>query len=265
MTPKLLLLLIVGFSATVIESVFGDGNPDNGIEDQRVQRFDSDSDSWPVLFNAVGKVVCNGKTEGSGVLLDFEGQPVVLTAGHVLDSFDLGDCEYQSSANHWNRGELVKTLGAGNFAEADQPLPLQYQNDWSMATITPWTNWQHWAVSKEQIVASQQTSGTAFLVGFDVVSGQLKAHIRCNFGSAEQSILLEGTSRLVWDDCHSTGGASGGALFIKTPEGIQLLGIRIGSLFFEKPEASLPPEMGDRFDLQRHINVSLLVADIVNQ
>lgn len=262
MTSRLFLLLFATFSATAIASVFGDGDPDNGIEDQRVQRFDSDS--WPVLFNAVGKVVCDGKTEGSGVLLDLGDGPVVLTAGHVLDSFELDDCEYRSGAKQWNRGELVKTLGVGNVAETDQPLPLQYENDWSMVAIKPWKNWRHWALSKEQ-VASQPRSGKAFLVGFDVVSGQLKAHLSCNFGSAEQSVLLQGTSDLVWDDCHSMGGASGGALFIKTPEGMRLLGIRIGSLFLSEPETGSPPGMGDRFDLQRHINVSLLIADIVNQ
>ncbi len=69
----------------------------------------------------------------------------------------------------------------------------------------------------------------------------------------------------MWDNCHSMGGASGGALFVQTPKGIGLLGIRIGSLFISESENSLPPEMGDRFDLQRHINVSLLVANIVKQ
>lgn len=262
MISKLLLLLIAGFSVAAFASVFGDGDPDNGIEDQRVQRFDSDS--WPVLFNAVGKVVCHDRTEGSGVLLDLGGQPVVLTAGHVLDSFELNDCEYRSSTNQWNRGKIVKTLGMGAVSETDQSRPFQYENDWSMVAIKPWENWRHWALSKEN-VASEQSSGTAFFVGFDVVSGQLKAHLSCNFGSAEQSVLLQGTSGLVWDDCHSMGGASGGALFVKTPEGIRLLGIRIGSLFLSEPETDPPPRMGGRFDLQRHINVSLLVADILNQ
>lgn len=262
--PGLLIMLLVWLPLDATASVFGDGDPANGVEDQRVQRHDVDV--WPVLFNAVGKIVCEGMTEGSAVLLDINDQPVVLTAGHVLQSFDLSSCEFHSGVNRWNRGKLVQSVGVGNLGDTgNTTLPMKYEQDWSMVRTEPWTNWRHWALSEDQVVGSHHASGLAFLVGFDVVSGRLKAHIRCNVGSAEQTALLEGTSRLVWDDCHSMGGASGGALFVQTAEGMRLLGIRIGSLFVTEGDNRQPPPMGDRFDLQRHINVSLRVADILNQ
>ena len=263
MMPKLFLLLGFLVAANATASVFGDGDPDNGVEDQRIHR--QQATSWPPQFNSVGLLVCNGEVEGSGVLLNLEGQPVVLTAGHVLQTKTFEECEYHSSANRWDRGEINKIMEVGDGTQ-DDPLPYRYENDWTLAAVTPWPGWRNWALSQEHIVANHAVGMTlAFLVGFDVVSGQIKAHLRCNFGSAGQTSLLRGTSDLVWDDCHSMGGASGGALFVQTPKGIGLLGIRIGSLFISEGENTLPPAMGDRFDLQRHINVSLLVANIVNQ
>jgi hypothetical protein len=263
MMPRLFFSLALLFAAHATASVFGDGDPGNGVEDQRIHR--QQTSSWPALFNSVGTVACNGEVEGSGVLLNLEGRPVVLTAGHVLNSYAIEDCEYHSSINRWNRGKLDRILEVGDGSQED-PLPYRYENDWTLAAVAPWPDWRNWALSQEQIVVNQSPGmAMAFLVGFDVVSGQVKAHLRCNFGSAWQTSLLRGTTGLVWDDCHSMGGASGGALFVQTPKGIGLLGIRIGSLFISESENSLPPEMGDRFDLQRHINVSLLVANIVKQ
>lgn len=261
--PRFFCSFLLLLTANATASVFGDGDPGNGVEDQRIYR--QQTTSWPALFNAVGMVACKGEVKGSGVLLNLDGRPVVLTAGHVLEAKAVEVCEYQSSANPWDRGKLDSILDVGDGTHED-PLPYRYENDWTLAAVAPWPGWRNWAISQDQIVANHSPEmAMAFLVGFDVVSGQVKAHLRCNFGSAGQTSLLSGTTGLVWDNCHSMGGASGGALFVQTPKGIGLLGIRIGSLFISESENSLLPEMGDRFDLQRHINVSLLVANIVKQ
>lgn len=260
-------LLAVFVSTPAQTSVFGDANRHNGVEDQRLMR--KDAHKWPTEFKSVGRIFCQGVVQGSGVLFEYrnsvgERSPGLLTAKHVLSDFDLADCSFAPEGDSWKRSGMVAVLAQG-VAPRLSGIPAKYSEDWAVIQLAVWKGWQRKALKRRSIsteppamepIASR--GYRAHMVGFDVMRNTMVAHLDCEFGLSGQSDLLSGHSKLFWDDCDTTQGGSGSALFAEVNGRYRLVGFRVGSLF-DEAILGRNPEMGSQFDVHSNINVSRAV------
>lgn len=285
--PLKFLLLTVSFSLQA--GVFGDANDENGYEDERLAR--AQTENWPKEFRSVGRIICNGRVQGSAVLLNFNSislasitglessdghivgeQPVVLTAKHVVERFDLADCHFSPESYEWHKAPILSIYStepvmtddalSNDSKETKTPVTERYKRDWLLLSLEPWPSWQAHALminlSYQQHVSELRNQDlTAYMVGFDLIKNQIVADYSCRFGFAEQTRLLIDVidEDLLWDDCDSEKGSSGGALFVQNGDELLLVGIRVGSLF-DANHFKGEPKIGEKFDLDSYINVS---------
>lgn len=90
-----MLLILFFLSAPNQAAIFGDGNPDNGIEDQRQKAPEN-------LLSALGTIFCDGGLRGTAThitTLSNHGPSIILTAAHVLFDKNTGrpfkTCRYR--------------------------------------------------------------------------------------------------------------------------------------------------------------------------
>lgn len=240
-------------TAPCMSAVFGDANAENGIEDLRQTRVEAPF--WPKEFRSVGRLICDGLVQGSAILIDRGNDiPQVITAGHVLKGYKFADCVYAPESDAWGR-HLITGVAASGEVRTFGPKRQQYESDWIILELQPWSGWQSLAVELTAGLDLAPDEFTGYLVGYDVVRGLMTAHLDCRFGISDLSPLISGSAELLWDACDTAGGASGGALFVKTSEGLKLVGMRVGSLYNQSHFEGVP-EMGERFGLNSYINVS---------
>lgn len=253
-------------------AIFGDGVDANGLEDSRVSLL-----SVPEYaeLGFVGQIRCDGVTKGSAVLLsvslaDQPAVPVVLTAGHVFSDMPRHAqsvssakarevCGYRSRAQPWDT-YAFSTRTVFDKKQVDS-ISHRFSSDWVVAVIDPWPNWGNYALKLDVDMfssldyVSKATSQSVMLVGYDTSENGLMIDARCNYGHLADSSIFYHRSKLVWDDCDSEQGSSGGALIQIVGDEIKLVGIRVGSLFDVKyyPHG---PSPGDPFDINKNINVA---------
>lgn len=276
---KLILALAIMMSASrLVAAIFGDGQEANGIEDSRVGLMSAPEYAQ---FAFVGQILCKKFVRGSGVLLsvnslDGHAVPVVLTAAHILseslsvpagnDDRAMVDCGYVSRARPWDVFSLSSERVSGT-AE-NHARSHRFLSDWVVTLVEPWPNWQHYALTLNLDGLSglddlhSAVSHPAMLVGYDVPTNGLMVDPHCRFGSLSDSAVFRGGTKLVWDDCDSEQGSSGGALVRVVEDETHLLGIRVGNLFDTDlyPDG---PNPGDPFDINKNINVVRLLDDEV--
>lgn len=248
-------------------AVFGDGNAENGIEDARKSK--QQADYWPKEFAAVGRIICDGQVQGTGILIDRQDHnnqpaPHLLTAHHVVGSFQQNACVFSLESDLWRQYPLRQLVRKGVGA-LSASLLNRYDSDWVLFALEPFDGWRRYALKPQAVgAADKQIDGwskQAFFVSFDAVIGKISAHFECRYGLNFASRLLQFYPELFWDDCDSSGGSSGGALFVRTDSGYQLIGMRVGSLFDETLFGQ-PPDMGASFNLHTNINVSKRLVDL---
>ena len=262
LSPPIFLLAAALFALPVGAAVFGDDNSQNGVEDQRLSQ--QEAKDWPSAFKAVGRIYCvdedSGRASAQGNAILFkqsgpEGEwtPAVLTARHIFDGFDIESCTFAPEWDSWKRVHIRSTLFYAGAYESSR-LPEKYVQDWSVFQLSPWPGWARFALELKKVdLVGGRYSG--HMVSLDMSSDQMVVHSECSFGASQQSRLLTGYEQLFWDDCDSTRGASGGALFIRQQSQYQLVGFRVGS-FFDEVVVGKRPAMGSRFDIHANLNVS---------
>lgn len=265
---------------------------DEGIGDQRISR--EQATYWPPEFRAVGRLYCADVFRGLAILIQPSEDPYqqnvdavnserlapqILTARHLVLGMDIENCAFAPESDSWRRSAVLSVSRQG-VGKDSSSVVSGYANDWSILNLTPWVGWSRHALHLDR-GPFQRLSGGAHLVGFDLVTNKMVAHFNCQYGPAEQSGLLKNWPNLYWDNCDSTPGSSGGALFVgafseleSEPEleldrgnkavgssigQLRLAGIRVGSLFDEIEYGGVP-EMGELFDIDKNINVSRAIS-----
>lgn len=262
-------------------NVFGDGDPDNGIEDDRRGLNNADapgsaSDAWR---RGAGTILCDGQIRGSATVLDVSDYSeqvngeFLATAAHVLVNLDTGrpfrKCEFVLLA----LGELpgYRTsidpvwVRAGPFRSQSDRQALGFgQHDWAFIFLP--ADDQPTAVASRVLprvfTGPLEASGGAdsyFLVAWDSAAGRMAVSGGCAVSqSATGDIGGGGWAGQLLDDCDSGYGASGGGLMLATGGETHLIGMRTGSHW--SPEAWPPrafpsgPPPGARWDLHRNTN-----------
>ena len=267
-----LFVICVLFHQVAIAEIFGDGIAENGIEDHRKRLSATEQQHYQRFF---GTIECEGVVKGTAILLnvglnDSDRRPVVITAKHVMAErwFDNSEaCRYLPAGYPW--GQQVLT---GDHAKGVSPASVEenhslheYANDWIVIAIDPWPNWKNSAlmyrfrsdIARDGANRLENIDSGAF-IGFDGTDRGFKLDNDCRFGRIEQESPFFGVDSLIWDDCQSVSGSSGGVLYSDIESGMDIIAIRVGTLF-DKKVYPKGPVRGAKFDVLTNINVARLV------
>ncbi|MGA9572508.1 MAG: hypothetical protein WBS20_01030 [Lysobacterales bacterium] len=264
-------------------NIFGDGDPLNGIEDDREPVRGATHGagiSNDRQLNA-GTITCDGKLRGTAMVLDtrefasdFKGA-VLVTAAHVL--YDLDEkrlfrrCEFYfmgwKNFNGYRSRIDLKSIRTGGF----DPLqttgnPSFGEGDWAILYLRkPWKKFipEQSLLVREFAFAQgesyQQSGGKFRLVGYDSSAGIISESVNCTVVESDRDDLGGGAWKgQLLDDCDSADGASGGGIIAVLEQRSYLIGIRSGSHWsrWVYPADRFPsgPPDGSAWDRQLNTN-----------
>lgn len=264
-------------------SIFGDGDPVNGVEDGRRRVMSGRNKDFSLddqRMNA-GIIKCDGKTRGTAMVIDTrEFAPdlkgvVLASAAHVF--YDLYKkrrfrrCEFHLLALSELSGykakiDLTQFVSGGFDPSQATDKPEFGEGDWAFVYIArPWRNFDPEETlmvgefPREQLEAFQQSGGEFRLIAFDASAGVISMSRHCTVVESSENDLGGGAWQgQLLDDCDSAGGSSGGGI-VAVVEGQQyLVGIRNGSHWSKEmfPAAQFPQGPPDGSLWDRHTNTN---------
>lgn len=239
-------------------NIFGDGNPFNGVEDQREPVLVSPAQNPGENdrhLNA-GTIVCDGRVRGTAMVVDtreftpqFSGA-ILLSAAHVLYDLDrkrlFRHCEFHFMGWLHRTGYRAKVdlddVRMGDFDPARVTERVEFgQGDWAFLHLRK--PWKHYRPSQSMRVRAfsfadgesfQQRGGRFGLVAFDSSAGVITESGNCTVVESVEGDLGGGAWKgQLLDDCDSGDGASGGGIIAVLNGQSYLVGIRSGSHWSE--------------------------------
>jgi hypothetical protein len=264
-------------------NIFGDGNPENGVEDGREQVMGGRGSAVGLAdqrLNA-GTIHCDGKIRGTGMVADTRGLSaslkgvVLVTAAHVLYDLEKNrrfrHCEFHFLALTELAGYRAKIdlknvkMGGFNPIKATGDLGFG-EGDWAYLYIPkPWRNYNPEETlglrvfSVLEMESHLQSDGELSLIAYDSSARVISASRNCSVVESRHDDLGGGTWQgQLLDDCDSGGGASGGGIVAVMNGQQYLVGIRSGSHWSEQvfPASLYPagPPDGSVWDRQTNTN-----------
>jgi len=262
-------------------NIFGDGDPANGIEDNRIDMssplWNSDQRrSWNM---GAGTVHCDGRNRGSAVIVDtsmfggLDHGKIIATSAHVLFNLET-KLRFKACRFHFMAIDHLPGYQAdiryeysllGDFDPSSPRTSDQFgKEDWAFLYI-------------DDEVPGISTAGSLKLLPFveaktvndDDTSFQFIAWSRsadsisistsCEIKESGGSDLGGGSwPGQLLDNCDSEGGASGGGLIARNSSGYYLVGIRSGSHWDGDtyPADTFPsgPPDGSTWDITKNTN-----------
>lgn len=203
-----------------------------------------------------------------------ESRPVLVTAGHVLaepnGTLKYG-CVYRPATSSGTSYPIIEAA-AGRTVDDGGSMPSlidQFSQDWAVVALDSRPGWKGYSIpfvltEDRKITNSAWGGRQAFLVGYDSAGNRFMIDSDCEFGSLDAESAFGGSEALVWDDCDSVRGSSGGALFALNDGVPRIAGIRVGNVF----DVGLHPQgpgPGGEFDLNANINLTRLIDQDVVQ
>jgi hypothetical protein len=236
-------------------NIYGDGNPLNGIEDNREQLGKKHGIADPSM-NA-GTIHCEGKFRGTAMVIDSrefaEGLKgvVLLSAAHVF--YDLKKkrpfrrCEFhfmgwEDKSSYRSRINM-RNMRMGDFSPRQETATSSFgEGDWAFLYLRkPWKRFKSEQslrvrdFSFAQTESYQQSGGEFRLLAFDSTAGVISESRNCTVLESDEDDLGGGRWKgQLLDDCDSTDGASGGGIIAVLNGQKYLIGIRSGSHWSEE-------------------------------
>jgi len=264
-------------------NIFGDGDPTNGVEDDRQQLLSGRRRGVSLAdqrMNA-GTIKCDGKIRGTAMVIDTrEFAPtlkgaVLASAAHVLYDLDKNirfkRCEFHFLA----LGELhryqakidLRQLKMGNYDPDKATSGLEFgEGDWVFMYVPkPWKDFD----PGEALVPSvfsfinmesfQQSGGELRLIAYDAEAGVISVSGHCRVIESHSGDLGGGTWKgQLLDDCDSASGSSGGGIVAISQGKQYLIGIRNGAHWSEQTypfdQYPLGPPDGANWDRSANTN-----------
>ena len=218
-----LSLLINAHSSAAI---FGDGNPANGIEDQRLLAPNK-------LQHSVGTIICDGGLRGTAVhVVTNNNNPnqqrsIILTAAHILYHPDTHEryekCAYHPQGKRLN-GIAFAKVSAHDFRPTINNKMVQAIEDIVFIALKKKLRY-----SGMKLNLTGQNSSQLQLLGFNESQNNISMSIDCRPFLSRQFV----SAQLLLHDCDAGRGASGGPL-IDAKTGV-VVGIHGGTLLFSPP------------------------------
>lgn len=276
--------LVFGADAGVVSvNIFGDGDPGNGIEDNRQQMMGGRGSAVGLSdqrLNA-GTIKCDGKIRGTAMVVDtrviapaLKGV-ILASAAHVL--YDLEEkqlfrrCEFHFLALNQlasYRAKIdLKSIRKGGFDPNAAIDVLKFgEGDWTFLYIRkPWKSYRaEDALSLADFShihsgSFQASGGEIRLIAYDSKARVISSSTHCTvFESSGDDLGGGGWKGQLLDDCDSAGGASGGGIVAVVNQKHYLIGIRGGSHWSEEmyPPGTYPTGPPDGSLWDRHSNTN---------
>lgn len=264
-------------------NIFGDGDPDNGIEDDRQQLLGGRRRGVSLAdqrMNA-GTIKCDGKVRGTAMVIDtrkfapdLKGA-VLVSAAHVLYDLDRNKrfkrCEFHflalSELHNYQARIDLRRVKMGKYDPDQTPESLEFgEGDWVFMYVPkPWKGFN----PAEALVPGtfeftnmesfQQSGGELRLIAFDAEAGVISVSNHCRVIESKHGDLGGGAWKgQLLDDCDSAGGSSGGGIVAVTKGKQYLIGIRNGSHWSQQsyPVDKFPagPPDGSSWDQSANTN-----------
>ena len=235
-------------------NIFGDGEPANGVEDNRQQLPGGRGRGVSLADQGThtGTVFCDGKVRGTAMVIDtreyapgLEGA-VLASAAHVIYDLDkkrrFKNCEFHFLAlgeiSRYRARIDLKQVSMGGFDPHRSASGLTFgEGDWVFLYVPePWRNFdtrtalplRDFAFATTE--AFQHSGGEFRLVAFDSSTGAMSVSTDCTVIESRAGDLGGGQwDGQLLDDCDSAGGASGGGIVAVLDDHQYLIGIRNGS------------------------------------
>lgn len=264
-------------------TVFGDGDPANGVEDSRAQVFGGplgNSRRGDHHVNA-GTIKCDGKIRGTAMVVDTRElvpdstSVVLVTAAHIL--YDLKKkqrfkrCKFQfmglSDLPGYQAKVDLQKIAAGKFSP-DTALDADDfgEGDWVFLSVPrPWKYHDPdesvllRGFSFVKLESFQQSGGEIRLVAFNSNAGDIHVSRDCVVIESRSGDLGGGAwSGQLLDDCDSLDGASGGGIVAVLDDQQYMVGIRTGSHWSEAvfPVTEFPRGPPAGSDWNRYTNTN---------
>jgi hypothetical protein len=219
------LAILAAISPTSIAAIFGDGNPANGIEDQRLLA--------PIdLQHSVGTGICDGGLRGTAVHINLmhsdsdslQQGSIVLTAAHVLYDPDTAQryekCAYHPQGKRFS-GVVFDRVSAHDYRPTISNKIRQANQD--IVFISLKKKLRH---SGMELNLTGQNSRHLQLLGFNENQNNISISSNCQPFLSQTFV----SSQLLLHDCDAGRGASGGPLI--DAETGTVVGIHGGTLLF---------------------------------
>lgn len=264
-------------------NIFGDGNPLNGVEDDRepVLSGPAGDDAANDRYLNAGTIVCDGRVRGTAMVVDtrefaadFAGA-VLLSAAHVFYDLDrkrlFRRCEFyfmgwRHAAGYRARIDL-DSLKMGDFDPSRATSRAEFgQGDWAFVYLRKaWKNYRPSqsirlrAFAFDDGESFQQLGGAFSLVAFDSSAGIITSSNNCTVVESVPGDLGGGAWKgQLLDDCDSADGASGGGIIAALGQQLFLVGIRNGSHWSEHlyPVEQFPSGPPDGAIWDRRLNTN---------
>ena len=264
-------------------NIFGDGNPANGIEDNRI---DMSSPAWnsnsrrPWNMGA-GTIHCDGKMRGSAMIVDTreftiaDAGLILATSAHVL--YDLHEhrrfaaCQFHYMALDHLPGYQVdidlERSRMGDFDPSSARNSLQFgKEDWAFLHVSgsiPGISGSGNVRLRSYHSILNATNGPVRFqfIAYSPATDSMVISTQCEVRESASGDLGGGSWRgQLLDNCDSDGGASGGGLVASAAGNHFLVGIRSGAHWDSEsfPQRQFPdgPPDGARWDVNKNTNFS---------
>ncbi|MDB9953010.1 hypothetical protein OAD57_06475 [Porticoccaceae bacterium] len=209
MIRKLFLSILFLFSPVSQSAIFGDGDPSNGIEDQRhlaSSRF----------LKAVGTIFCDGGLRGTATHISTslkKGPAIILTAAHVLFDQNTGlafrHCVYRPENRRLSEIDFA-AVSKHQYQSFSKNKIRQSETDIVFVAL----NKKPYQASLTLAMAINSSEDNLQLLGYNIDSQEINLSNNCE--SFESDFFV--SEQLLLHNCDALGGSSGGPI-IGTIEG----------------------------------------------
>ena len=259
---RALLLALAGVGTIAQGAIFGDGNPHNGIEDQR-------SVSALALLDATGTIYCNGGLRGTAAHVivpgaDVKTLAIIVTAAHVLVDSTTGDafdqCHYRPKNQRFDEVAFKRTSAHQFDPQTDNKIE---QAETDIAFVELVKPLRQPALRLAIAPPNNPVMGeqSLLLIGYNSDLDKITSSADCELFTSAQFA----SDALLLHNCDATRGASGGPIISVYPGGeshfspstAEIIAVHGGTFFLNSrdgsPDSTTAPE-GAVVDPERWIN-----------
>ena len=228
--------LLIALSTMLLQSisqaaVFGDGSPENGIEDQRL----IPARGQPSAMSAVGTIICDGGLRGTAThikssLIDTN-HAIIVTAAHIL--FDTKSGKTYSSCSYLPENKRLSAISFESISEhsfdpTNTDKIAQSENDIVFVALARPLQQPALLLKDTQSIGGGKLS----LLGYNSSQNQLTESADCKVYSSTQFA----SEKLFLHDCDAKSGASGGPLLLQTAKDqpAKLIAVHGGTLLINR-------------------------------
>ena len=231
-------------------AVFGDGNPKNGPEDDRIPI--DENDNLARQLKATGLIHCDGVIRGSATVLDIsefaddQGYSVIATSAHIF--FEQGTHRRRKSCwfhpyrgSNYRRPIEFSRVIMGDYIPKRQQTTSDFGEDWAFAwlgsNMEPFGASLRPALIKDgnpSLLKAIARRGKFAVAGYNSQERKVTVNLGCRPVPPPWKNANGIAGKVVFTDCEGGQGTSGGAVAMAPGDEFRIIGIFAGH-FWRRP------------------------------